>query len=149
VLPTFAVVRFVANEHEDVFGQQLRTKYRVTDTFRKSESGWKLIASHLSVAPSDPPAQDVSKDSWPGLVGIYKLMPNGWTFNVVLRNGELFGGRDLNKLRPLIPLAENVFVSSGVPGEKIFIMEKNGKASRLVDFRKFQPLIWKRISESE
>jgi hypothetical protein len=146
--PTFAVVRFLANEQENVFGQELRTKYRVTDTFRKNGSDWKLIASHLSVVSSDPPPQEVSKETWPGFVGLYKLMPNGWTFNVVLRDGQLFGGRDPKKLRPLIPLAQNVFVSSGVPGEKIFIMEKNGKASRIVDFRKFQPLIWTRISDS-
>ena len=73
-------------------------------------------------------------------------MPEGWTFNVVLRDGELFGGRDPNKLRPLIPLAANVFVAKGVPGERIFVVDKNGKASKMVDFRKFQPLIWQRVS---
>jgi hypothetical protein len=145
--PTFAVVRFLANEQEDVFGQQLKTKYRVTDTFRKDGSQWKMIASHLSVVTADPPPQDVPKENWPGLVGVYKLMPSGWTFNVVLRNGELLGGRDLTKLRPMIPLAPNVFVTKGALGEKIFIIDKNGKASKIVDFRKFQPLIWNRVSD--
>src|SRR5262249_48886906 len=39
--PTFAIVRFLASEEESVFGQLLKTKYRVTDTFRRDGSEWK------------------------------------------------------------------------------------------------------------
>lgn len=34
-LPGFAVVRYLADEWETVFGQRLTTKYRVTDTYRR------------------------------------------------------------------------------------------------------------------
>jgi hypothetical protein len=144
--PTFALVRFLANEEESVFGQVLKTKYRVTDTFRRDGSAWKLIASHLSVVTADPPAQAVSKETWPRLAGDYKLMPDGWTFHVVLRDGNLFGGRDPNKLAPLIPMASNVFVRKGALGELIFISDTDGNPARIVDLRKFQPLIWTRIA---
>ncbi len=145
--PTFAIVRFLADETEDVFGQQLKTKYRVTDTFRKAGSEWKLIASHLSVVTADPPPQNVSKESWPDLVGDYKLLPQGWVFHVVMRDGDLLGGRNPEKLRPLIPLAPNVFVRKGALGELIFVTDKDGNASKILEFRKFQPLIWTRIDD--
>jgi hypothetical protein len=103
-----------------------------------------MVASHLSMVPSDPPGQDVSKAGWPGLVGQYRLVPNGWTFTVELRDGELYGGRDPKKLKPLIPLAPDAFVVSGSLGEWVFVVE-NGKAARIVNLRKFAVLVWTRF----
>src|SRR5919198_4274172 len=90
----FAVVRFLADEWETVFGQRLTTQYRVTDTFRRAESTWQMVSSHISVVTTDPPAQKVATDTWAGLAGTYQLLPNGWKFHVVLRDHQLFGGRD-------------------------------------------------------
>src|SRR5262245_51970921 len=141
----FAVVRFLANEQETVFGQVLRTKYRNTDTFARVRSEWKLIASHQSVVTADPPPQSVPTETWPRLAGDYKLMPNGWAFHVGLREGNLFGGRDPNQLAPLIPIGSNVFVRKGTLGELIFVDDKDGNVAHLVELRKFQPLIWTRV----
>ena len=104
-------------------------------------SQWTLIASHLSVITADPPAQEVSKETWARWAGEYRLQPAGWTLYVVLRDGNLLAGRDPNKLAPLIPLASNVFVTNGALGELIFVSDTEGKATRIVDFRKFRPLI--------
>jgi hypothetical protein len=68
-----------------------------------------------------------------------------WIFHVVLRDGSLFGGRDAAELAPLIPMATNVFVRRGSSGELIFISDANGDATRIIDLRKFQPLIWTRV----
>jgi hypothetical protein len=146
--PSFAVVRFVADEWERVFGQRLTTKYRVTDTFRRDGDEWKMVASHVAVVTQDPPAQSVSKAAWPALVGTYQLMPDGWTFTVELRDGALYGGRDPKKLRPFIPLTPDAFVLSGSLGEWMFVLE-NGAAKRIVSFRKFEPLIWTRVDQGK
>src|SRR5438552_3071534 len=111
--PAFAVVRFLADERETVFGQQLATKYRITDTFHRSGSTWKMVASHAAVVTIDPPAQPVATDGWPGLSGTYQLIPNGWTFHVVLRDGQLLGGRDPETLMRLIPLTADTFGLEG------------------------------------
>jgi hypothetical protein len=142
--PGLAVVRYLADESESVFGQGLQTRYRVTDTFRRQDDSWRLVASHLSVVTRDPPPQLVSKADWPAFAGTYQLAPEGWTFTVELRDGTLYGGRDPGKLKPLVPLAPNVFVLSGSLGEWIFVTE-NGRAVRIVDFRKFEPLVWTRV----
>jgi hypothetical protein len=146
-LTTFAVVRYVADEWESVFGQRLTTQYRTTDTFRRAGSGWTMVASHTAVVTRDPPAQSVSSSEWPRLVGEYRLLPDGWAFHVVLRNDRLYGGRDLDKLKPLIPLTPDAFVLEGSLGEWIFVAGEDRKAVRVLNFRKFEPLVWTRVGE--
>lgn len=142
--PAFALVRYRADETESVFGQRLAVHYRVTDTFRREGPAWKMVSSHLSVVTQDPPAQEVSHAGWPGLLGTYRLLPDGWTFTVELRDGRLVGGRDPTKLRPLIPLASHAFVLSGSLGELHFVVE-DGRATRILSLRKFAPLVWTRV----
>src|SRR5262249_23954247 len=73
--PALALVRYLADESESVFGQALAVQYRVTDTYRRDGPSWRMVASHLSVVTRDRPAQEVSKADWPGLVGAYRLLP--------------------------------------------------------------------------
>lgn len=141
------VVRFRMNEKETVFGQQLKTSYRSTDTFVQKNATWKMIASHQSVITSDPPAQEVSRTNWPALVGTYQLLPNGWIVHVVLRDGELYSGRDLNHLKRLIPIGPNVFTREGNLGEWIFCLDKMQKATKIVELRKFEPLVWTSVPD--
>lgn len=148
-LPSAAIVRFLLDERETVFGQRLATKYRITDTFRKDGKAWKLVASHCSVVTADPPAQAVSTASWPSFAGQYRLLPDGWILTVELRDGKLYGGRDPRQLRPFIPLAPNAFVLSGSLGEWLFVSDENGRASRIVSFRKFEPLVWTRVEPKQ
>lgn len=142
--PTFVVVRYLADEQESVFGQSLSVRYRVTNTYRRDGTDWRMVASHLSLVTQDPPEQEVSSAGWPGLVGSYRLLPNGWTFTVELRDGRLHGGRDPKRLRPLVPLTPNAFVLSGSLGEWLFVVE-NGKATRILNLRKFATLVWTRV----
>ena len=142
--PGQAVVRYLADESESVFGQSLSVQYRTTDTYRRAGDDWRLIASHTSVVTRDPPAQEVSTAGWPSLVGSYRLEPDGWTFTVELRDGKLYGGRDPKKLKPLVPLTSDAFVVSGSLGEWIFVSE-NGKPSHILNLRKFASLVWRRV----
>ncbi len=140
------VVRYLADEWEMVFGQRLTTRYRTTNTYRRVAPDWRMVASHTSVVTQDPPTQAVSRAAWPSLVGRYRLLPDGWTFTVELRDGDLYGGRDAKDLRLLIPLTPEAFVLSGSLGEWIFVTE-NGKGVRIVNFRKFEPLVWTRVDD--
>src|SRR5262245_29801373 len=142
--PQFAVVRFLADESESVFGQKLTVQYRATNAYRRDGSAWKMVASHLSVVTRDPPAQPVSKAGFSGLVGQYRLLPDGWTFTAEVRDGELYGGTDPKTLRRLIPVAPDSFVVSGRLGEWTFVVE-NGKAERIVNLRKHAVLVWTRV----
>ncbi|UWZ82810.1 nuclear transport factor 2 family protein [Occallatibacter riparius] len=147
VSDSVAVVRFRMNEKETVFGQQLTTSYRSTDTFVRKGTAWKMIASHQSLITSNPPTQEVSKANWPAFAGTYQLLPNGWVVHVVLRNGQLYSGRDLNDLKRLIPIGPNVFTREGDLGEWIFCLDEKQKATKIVELRKFEPLVWTFESE--
>jgi len=140
-----AIVRFLLDESETVFGQQLATKYRNTDVFKRSGDSWTLVATHTSVITADPPAQPVPTDGWSKLAGTYRLLPDGWSFHVVLRDGQLFGGRDPNALRLLIPMSPTAFVLKGSLGEWLFVTDSQGKGTRIVNLRKFEPLVWTRV----
>jgi len=52
--PGFAVVRYLADEWESVFGQKLTTRYRITNTYRHADNDWKMVAAHLSIVTQDP-----------------------------------------------------------------------------------------------
>ncbi len=146
-LASFAIVRYEADEWEQVFGQRLTTKYRMTDAFRRDGADWKLLASHTSVVTADPPAQSVDKRHWSDLVGDYQVLPDGWVFHVELRDGVLYGGRSPGSLRPLIPLTPVAFVLEGSLGEWLFDTGGGGgPASRIVELRKFEPLVWTRVA---
>jgi Domain of unknown function (DUF4440) len=97
--PTIRDRQVRLDERETVFGQALATKYQVTDTFRQSGGAWKMVASHASVVTSDPSAQAVSGRLWGAIAGRYQLLPGGWVFHVLLRDGRLYGGRDPSRLR--------------------------------------------------
>jgi hypothetical protein len=144
--PAFAVVRFVADEWVSVFGQRLTTQYRVTDTFQRVRRTWRMVGSHVSIITRDPPAQNVATEAWPGFVGTYQLLPDGWKLYVVLRDGKLYGGRDQARLRPFIPLTPDAFVLEGTLGEWLFVADVDGNGTRVVQFRKFAPLVWTRIT---
>lgn len=142
-----AIVRYLANESESVFGQALSVRYRVTNVYRRDGAAWKMLSSHLSVVTQDPPAQIVSKAGWPGLAGRYRLLPDGWTMTVESKDGDLYGGRDPGTMRRFVPLAPDAFVLSGRLGTWLFVVE-SGTATRIVNVRKFAVLVWTRVEEA-
>lgn len=142
-----AIVRYLANESESVFGQALSVRYRVTNVYRRDGAAWKMLSSHLSVVTQDPPAQVVSKAGWPGLAGRYRLLPDGWTMTVESKDGDLYGGRDPGTMRRFVPLAPDAFVLSGRLGTWLFVVE-SGTATRIVNVRKFAVLVWTRVEEA-
>jgi len=146
-LPGFAVVRYLADEWEIIFGQKLATKYRATNTYRRDGQSWKLVALHLSVVTVDPPAQIETNPRWAGLAGTYQLVPDGWTFTVEHKDGKLYGGRDPKKLRPFIAMTPTAFVLSGSLGEWLFVVDAKGNGTKIIGLRKFGPLVWTRIKK--
>jgi hypothetical protein len=145
--PSFAVVRYLADEWETVFGQRLVTRYRCTNTYRRVGADWKMVAAATAVVTTDPPPQPTSNAHWDRLAGDYQLMPGGWTFHVALRDGKLVGGRDPEKLKPFVPLTQDAFVLSGSLGEWLFVTDAAGEANRIVELRKFEPLVWTRVGK--
>ncbi len=67
---------------------------------------------------------------------------------MVLRDGELYGGRDPKDLRQMIPLTSNAFVRAGTLGEWIFVQGPDRTVTQILNLRKFAPLVWTRVPKS-
>ncbi len=147
--PGFAVVRYLDDEHETIFGQELHTFYRATDTYRKDGAGWKLVATQVTVVPSDPaPLVTPTPGELARLEGTYRLGP-GRDYMVRVREGKLFGGRNETSLKEMIALSPLVFVPRGGIYPQIFVLDASGKASRLVQYHKFEEIVQKRVETND
>jgi hypothetical protein len=143
--PAFAVVRYLYDEHETIFGQELHTFYRTTDTYRKDRRDWKLLATQATVVPSDPePLVTPTAAELARLEGTYRLAP-GRDFLVKARDGKLFGGRNEASLKEMIPLSPLVFVPKGGIYPQIFVLDASGKPVKLVQYHKFEEVVQKRV----
>jgi hypothetical protein len=109
-----AVVHYLIDESEDVFGQKLHTKYLETDTYRRDAGAWKMVAAQVTVVPRDLDPVKVDTRGWPALVGDYRISDKtDRRYHVSLRDGTLFGGRDEQSATELIPLSPLVFFQKG------------------------------------
>ena len=143
--PSFAVVRYLYDEHETIVGQKLHTFYRTTDTYRKDGKDWKLVATQATVVPSDPePLVTPAAAELARLEGTYQLAP-GRNFLVKARDGKLVGGRNEASLKEMIPLSPLVFVPKGGIYPQIFVLDASGKATQLVQYHKFEEVVQKRV----
>ncbi len=51
-----AVVAYEIQEHLDYHGQILRSRFRMNDTWLKTEQGWRLLAEQVAAVLKDPPS---------------------------------------------------------------------------------------------
>jgi hypothetical protein len=140
-----AVLSYRALEEEFVFGQQLTPIYLVTDTYFKRNGQWQLIASHLSVLPSERKPLAINPKLYQSLVGEYELTP-GITYTITIEDGKLMGQRTSREKEELLPADENTFFPKGtVRGEKVFVRDASGRPTQMLDRRENNDLVWKKI----
>ncbi|HET7175388.1 MAG TPA: nuclear transport factor 2 family protein [Gammaproteobacteria bacterium] len=141
-----AVVDYIIDEHEDVQGQSLHTQYTVTDVYRSQLTGWKIVASHVTVVPRDMDPVPVDKTGWPALVGEYRVGPQSkHSYHVYLREGALLGGADEQTATALIPLAPLVYFQSGSIHTMIFVPDGKGGIAEVREVHKYNELVMKRV----
>jgi len=144
--PTAAVVNYLIDEQEEVQGQKLHTKYTTTDVYRSGLTGWKIVASHVTVVPRDMDPVAVDRTGWPLLVGEYKVGPlSKHSYHVYLREGSLFGGVDEQSATALIPLSPLVYFQAGSIHTMIFVPDGKGGIAEVREVHKYNELSMKRV----
>jgi hypothetical protein len=139
-----AVLSYRALEEEYIFGQKLTPVYMVTDTYIKRDERWQLIASHISVAPSERKPVVVNPKHYESIVGTYELTP-GVTYTIILEGGKLIGQRTGRAKEELLPADENTWFPKGTTrGEKVFVRDANGRVTKMLDRRENNDLVWNR-----
>lgn len=142
-----AVVHYLIDESEDVFGQKLHTKYLETDTYRRDAGAWQMVAAQVTVVPRDLEPVKVDTRGWPALVGDYRISDKtDKRYRVYLRDGALFGGRDEKSATELIPLSPLVFFQKGSIHTMIFVPDVSGAITEVREIHKYNELIMTRVA---
>lgn len=140
-----AVVNYVADEVEFVYGQKLHTTYAVMNVYSGSGSGWSLMASQIFEIPQNPSASQVAADILKGYTGIYELS-EGITYTVTLENNTLYGQKTGRQKEKLFSETDDVFFrKNDTRGRKIFVKNDQGKFL-MIERRNGNDVVWKPVN---
>jgi hypothetical protein len=128
---------------ETIFGQNLRARYHVTDTWLRRNGQWQILASQAHRYYEDPAIGKADEKKFPDYVGSYELAP-GQTRTVTSENGKLFVERK-GKKEELLPESSDLFFRKGVEGRILFRHDAAGAVDALIDRRNNEDVIWRKI----
>lgn len=140
-----AVSTYVVDEHEVYYGHPLHCQYRTTETWLKSESGWRMIAGQVLALRTDPPEVSLAPQQLDAYVGRYALTST-ITYEIRRKNGDLEGqrtGRDPEVLRAEV--ADVLFVPGRPRYRKVFLRDSEGRIKGFVERREAWDLLWTRL----
>ena len=137
-----AILSYDANETETIFGQNLRARYHITDTWLRRHGDWQIIASQAHRYYEDPAIGKADEKKFPDYVGKYELAP-GQTRSVSVEGENLITERN-GKKQQLFPETSEIFFRKGIEGRILFHYDANGKADALIDRRNNEDVIWKK-----
>ena len=135
-------------DHEDLdyFGQKVATRFRSTDTWLKTSSGWRLIASQVMAVLDDPPAARLTADELCAYAGVFALTP-AITTNIRCDAGELISERTGRAATTYRPETRDVFFAPGQPRtRRIFQRDTTGAVVGFVDRREGHDITWRKIA---
>jgi ketosteroid isomerase-like protein len=139
-----AVATYVDDEHETYHGHELHCQYRVTDTWKKTPQGWRLIGAQVLALRTDPPAIELPPAALDAYCGRYLLSP-GITYEIRRKGNGLEGRQTGRKAEELRAEAPDVLFVPGRPRYRyIFRRDAQGNVTSLIQRREAWDLPWKR-----
>jgi hypothetical protein len=139
-----AVLHYVADEYETVYGQQLHTTYGMADTWYQADSSWKMIGSQVFEIPQLPPSVKVAAKTLLEYAGRYEMRGTD-TCSITVKNDTLFIQKKKGVAVALFAETGNIFFrTSDTRGRKIFVKNEIGEMLML-ERRNGNDLVWKRI----
>jgi hypothetical protein len=142
IIADTAVLSYDLDETETIFGQNLRARYHVTDTWLRRSGEWKIIASQAHRYYEDPAMGKIDPKKFGDFVGIYELAPDQ-TRLVTAEGGNLFVERK-GKKEQLFPETSDLFFRKGVEGRILFRYDADGKVDALIDRRNNEDVVWRK-----
>lgn len=138
-----AVMAYVADEHETVFGQQLHTTYGTINTYYKTDTSWMMLASEVYEIPQLPPAIRVAPDVLQQYTGVYQLTDTV-SCTITYERDTLFIQKKTGAEQALFAETNNVFFRlHDTRGRKIFTKNEAG-TMLMLERRNGQDLVWKK-----
>jgi Domain of unknown function (DUF4440) len=142
IIEKTAVLSYDADETETIFGQNLKARYHITDTWLQRNGNWQIIASQAHRYYEDPGAGKADPKKFADFIGTYVLAP-GQTRSVTAEGSKLFVERK-GKKEELMPETSELFFRKGVEGRILFRYSASGTVDALIDRRNNEDVIWKK-----
>jgi Domain of unknown function (DUF4440)/Domain of unknown function (DUF3471) len=142
IIGNTAVLSYDADETETIFGQKLKARYHITDTWLQRNGDWQIIASQAHRYYEDPAVGKADPKKFGGYIGTYELAP-GQTRSVTAEGDKLFVERK-GKKEQLFPETSEIFFRKGVEGRILFRYDAVGKVDALIDRRNNEDVIWRK-----
>ena len=139
-----AILTYLTREVEVIWGQTLHVDYRNTMVFDREDGEWRLVAWQYVEVPKDGEPVWVDPRVYDAYVGEYEAAP-GVTYAVVRRGDRLYGQRTGRPETELVPEGESVFYVPGAEFRKLFVRDRNGVVTGIVDRRKGTDVHWRKV----
>lgn len=140
-----AVTTYIAEERLDYFGQVLQSQFRTSDTWLKTDKGWRMIGSQTLAVLNDPPAITLPRETLCGYNGTYRLTPEIVT-KVTCTDEGLTSERTGRKPSTMKAEVRDVFFTPGQPRtRRIFQRDANGGVTGFVDRREGLDIKWVKV----
>lgn len=139
-----AIFTYLTRETEVIWGQTLHVDYRNTMVFDRNDNDWRLVAWQYVEVPKDGEPVWVDPSLYDAYVGEYEAAP-GVTYTVVRRGGGLYGQRSGRPETELVPEGESVFYVPGAEFRKLFVKDRNGTVTAILDRRKGTDVHWRKV----
>lgn len=138
-----AVLSYDLDETETIFGQNLKARYHVTDTWLRRNGEWQIIASQAHRYYEDPAVGAADPKRFSHFVGTYELAP-GQIRTITVEGDKLFVERK-GKKEQLFPETSDLFFRKGIEGRILFHRDSAGAIDQLIDRRNNEDVIWHRV----
>jgi len=142
IIGNTAVLSYDADETETIFGQNLKARYHITDTWLQRNGKWQIIASQAHRYYEDPAVGKADPKRFAEYIGTYELAADQ-TRSVTAEGDKLFVERN-GKKEELLPETSEVFFRKGVEGRILFRYASTGKVDALIDRRNNEDVVWKK-----
>ncbi len=142
IIGNTAVLSYDADETETIFGQNLKARYHITDTWLQRNGDWQIVASQAHRYYEDPAVGKPDPKKFAEYIGTYELAP-GQTRSVTAEGDKLFIERK-GKKEQLFPETSEIFFRKGVEGRILFRYNAAGKVNALIDRRNNEDVIWRK-----
>ncbi len=145
IIDNAAITTYVADEHENYYGQHLHALYRMTDTWLRERGDWRLVAEQTIALQQDPPAMALPASLLDQYVGRYAAAPD--FIYTISRNGDqLMGASGGGKPQTLKAELADVLFTPGQPRvRKIFVRDAKGDITGFLSRREERDVIWTKL----
>ena len=144
IIGNTAVLSYDADETETIFGQNLKARYHITDTWLQRNGHWQIIASQAHRYYEDPAVGKADPKKFADFIGTYELA-RGQTRSVTAEGDKLFVEKK-GKKEQLLPETSELFFRKGIEGRILFRYAATGKVDALIDRRNDEDVVWRKTN---